>query len=455
MSTPKRDASLERQIEVALRPGEFISAEGTSDFIDGLEEVRASIDARLPKGSPLRAVEFFETFLAGCTAKTEEVDDSYGNLGDFVQALVADWVRARRAAGLDAEETIRILLRWKEKDDYGFFHEIERALDKTFNRAERAAFTNIARAQFDAELKKTCGPGRPHPYYDAPHPLRESTDRLKTLYGGGRDAQAYVDLCGIMGTSPKDCQSIARILQSRGKLEQALEWVTRGSQAELQKEWPNENAWELGTIKRELLKGLGRHEDALRHAWDEFSSHPGEFSYSDLMGCVPKAERDAWQEKAMSAAERADLDSCLDLYLKTQEWSRLAERVRRAGAAELQELPYARAVESAKKLAKQYPAEAAALYRAQALHILVEKKSRLYETALRYFAQACRCYEAAGQGEEWRRLVESTLLEHSRKYSFLPGFQRLASGEKIKREPSFLARAKKRWEGDLREEPSQ
>ncbi len=455
MSNLKRDTSLERQIEFALCPGEFISAEGTFNFIERLKTVRASIDALLPKGSPKRAVEFFETFLAGCNAKIEEVDDSYGNLGDFVQALVADWVRARRAAGLDAEETIRILLRWKAKDDYGFFHEIERALDKTFNRAERAAFTNIARAQFDAELKKTGGPGRPHPYYDAPYPLRESTDRLKTLYEGARNAQAYMDLCGIMGTSPKDCQSIARILQSRGKLEQALEWVTRGSQAELKKEWPNQDAWDLGNIKRELLKGLGRHEDALRHAWDEFRSHPGEFSYSDLMGCVPKAERDAWHAKAMNAAERADLDSCLDLYIKTQEWSRLADRVRRAGAADLQELHYDRAVDAAKKLAKEQPAEAAALYRGQALQILVEKKSRLYETALRYFAEARRCYEVVGQGEEWRRLVESTLLEHSRKYSFLPGFQRLASGEKIKRESSFLTRAKRRWKGNLHEEPSQ
>lgn len=438
------DLRLEPRIEAALCPGEFVSAQDSFNLVEDLDRVRESIAALLPKEAK-RAAALCETFLAGCAAKAEEVDDSHGNFGDFAQSLICDWVRARRAAGRDAAETVRTLLRWKAKDEHSFFYGIERQLAETFNRVERAAFTDAIRAKFDEEFKKAGGPGGPRPHYDAPYPLREATDMLKTIYESARDAPAYAELCQIMGVSPKDCERIAKILQSRGKLEQALEWVEKGLQLASQEKWPNQDAWGLGGIKRELLKGLGRREEALQLAWEEFRDHPGEYSYADLMGCVPAADRAAWHAKAMEAAETASLDSCVELYLKAREVSRLAARVGRSKDEELRELYYSKAIEAAKKLAKEHPAEAAALYRGQALHILDRKKSQLYGSAVKYFSEARRCYEAAGQGAEWRSLVESVLKEHARKQSFLAKFNPVANGEKMVRKPSFLTRAKKRW----------
>ncbi len=400
----------------------------------------------LPKEGKLAAA-LDETFLAGCAAKANDVDDSNGYFGDFAQSLVCDWVRARRAMAADAAETVQTLLRWKAKDKHSFFYGIERQLAETFNRVERAAFTNAVREQFDEECKKAGGPGRPRSYYDAPYPLREATDMLKSLYEAARDAIAYENLCNTMGVSPKDCERISRILQSRGKLEQALGWVERGLRIELQEKWPNQEARELGGIKRELLKGLGRHEEALQQAWDEFRVHPGKYSYADLMAYVPAADRAVWHGKALEAAETAALGSCVDLYLMVRDWQRLAARVRRSKDEELQGLYYSRAIDAAKKLAKEHPAEAAALYRGQALQILDRKKSQLYGSAVKYFSEARRCYEAAGQGEEWRRLIERVLQEHARKQSFLAKFKPFASGEKPAREPSFLTRAKRRWNG--------
>lgn len=440
------DPRLERRIETALCPGEFVSAQDSFDLVEDLERVRKAIAALLPKEAR-RATALCETFLAACAAKADEVDDSHGNFGDFAQSLVCDWVRARRAAGSAAAETVRTLLRWKDKDEHSFFYGIERELAETFNRVERAAFTSAIRVRFDEELKKASGPGGPRPHYDAPYPLRQATDALKTLYEAARDAAAYAELCQTMGVSPKDCERIARILQGRGKPEQALEWVEKGLQLEAQEKWPNQDAWELGSIKRELLKRLGRHEDALQQAWEEFRSHPGEYSYGDLMGCVPAADRAAWHEKAMAAAETASLDSCVELYIKTRELPRLASRVRQSKDEELRQLYYSRAIDAAKKLVKAHPAEAAALYRGQALQILDQKKSQLYGSAVKYFSEARRCYDAAGQSEEWRRLVERVLQEHARKQAFLAKFKPLASGEKVVREPSFLTRAKKRWNG--------
>ncbi|MEK7384538.1 MAG: DUF6880 family protein [Elusimicrobiota bacterium] len=439
-----RDPRLERRIEAALCPGEFISAQDSFDLVEALESVRNSIAALLPREAK-RAAALCETFLAGCSAKADEVDDSHGNFGDFAQSLICDWVRARRADGRDAAQTVQTLLRWKAKDEHSFFCRIERQLAETFNRVERAAFIGAIRARFDEELKKAGGTGGPRPHYDAPYPLREATDMLKTIYEAAKDAAAYVDLCHVMGVSPKDCERIAKILQSRGKLGQALEWGEKGLHLESQQKWPNQDASGLGGVKRELLKGLGRHQEALQQTWEEFRSHPGEYSYVDLMGCVPAADRTTWHEKAMEAAETASLGSCVELYMKARELNRLAARVSRSKDEELRGIYYSRAIDAAKKLAKEHPAEAAALYRGQAIHILDSKKSELYRSAVKYFSEARRCYEAAGQGEKWRGLVKSVLQEHSRKQSFLAKFQPLASGEKPVREPSFLTRAKRRW----------
>jgi uncharacterized Zn finger protein len=121
--------------------------------------------------------------------------------------------------------------------------------------------------------------------------------------------------------------------------------------------------------------------------------------------------------------------------------------VRRSSDAELQALYYSRAIDAAKKLKKVYPVEAAALYQGQAVQILNEKKSRLYGAAVKYLAEARQCYEKANQAETWRHLADRLLQEHARKSAFLEKFQPVASGEKPVREPSFLTRAKQRWNG--------
>ena len=438
-----RDPRLERRIEAAFCPGEFVSAQDSFDLVEALESVRKSIAALLPREAK-RAAALCETFLAGCAAKADEVDDLHGNFGTSPRASFATGCEPGGRMA-DAAQTVQTLLRWKAKDEHSFFCGIERQLAETFNRVERAAFTGAIRVKFDEELKKAGGTGGPRPHYDAPYPLREATDMLKTIYEAAKDAAAYVDLCHVMGVSPKDCERIAKILQSRGKLGQALEWVEKGLHLESQQKWPNQDASGLGGVKRELLKGLGRHQEALQQTWEEFRSHPGEYSYVDLMGCVPAADRTTWHEKAMEAAETAALGSCVELYTKARELNRLAARVSRSKDEELRGIYYSRAIDAAKKLAKEHPAEAAALYRGQAIHILDSKKSELYRSAVKYFSEARRCYEAAGQGEKWRGLVKSVLQEHSRKQSFLAKFQPLASGEKPVREPSFLTRAKRRW----------
>jgi len=89
---------IERQIQLALHPGAFIREGECFSFMSGLEEVVAITD-KLIATDPARAAALYESFRAGCHAKADELDDSSGSFGQFAQALICRWIKARQAAG--------------------------------------------------------------------------------------------------------------------------------------------------------------------------------------------------------------------------------------------------------------------------------------------------------------------------------------------------------------------
>jgi hypothetical protein len=80
-------------MEAALRPGRYISEQASLSLVNELE----SVAARIARADPERAVGLYETFIAGCYEKADEVDDSSGYLGMFGGSLFARWVIARQA----------------------------------------------------------------------------------------------------------------------------------------------------------------------------------------------------------------------------------------------------------------------------------------------------------------------------------------------------------------------
>jgi hypothetical protein len=101
--SPKVDP-IEHAIETALQPGRFIGYGASSAFVSELDGVEAEIK-RLIRSAPERATALYEAFLAGCYEKAEEIDDSLGNFGMFVESLVCGWIKARQAAEADARAT--------------------------------------------------------------------------------------------------------------------------------------------------------------------------------------------------------------------------------------------------------------------------------------------------------------------------------------------------------------
>lgn len=91
----------ESEIESAPRPGEFISYGKSFSFVRALEELAKRIDP-LIEDDPERAAGVYETFLAGCYAKTDEYDDSSGGFGNFSARRVG--TSTRRSACISRPE---------------------------------------------------------------------------------------------------------------------------------------------------------------------------------------------------------------------------------------------------------------------------------------------------------------------------------------------------------------
>ncbi len=440
---PGRRDPLETTIEVALQPGLFIAYRASWDFVSSLEEVADQLEA-LVRTDARRAVGLYETFLAGCYEKVEELDDSSGNFSMFVVRLCCGWIRARQAASADADETASLLLGRMENDPYGFTHTLERDAVKVMSKAGLADFERQVKARFEAKVAIEQTPDHVR-RRDPAYLLRRWGEILRTIYTRQRDVRAYVALCEQTQLSAQDCLAVATMLKTRRKWDETLAWVDRGLALEKKHPHGSMAGHDLVTLKRELLTKLGRHRDAIEDAWAAFREEPSTFSYDDLMRFVPKAERAAWHAKAMDTAERADLGSLIELWLETREVERLVRRLRTATDPEIEDLSHYRTEPAARRLAKSHPDVAAKVYRALGMRILSAKKSKYYDVALLHFENAKRCYERSDRPREWAALVADVRRAHHRKAGFMACFERLATGRSPSDAPSFLDRARTRW----------
>ena len=377
---------IERQIESAFRPGTFIRDGECFSFVSGLEEVAAAIDT-LVATEPVRAVALYETFLAGCHAKADELDDSSGSFGQFARDLICKWIKSRPATGADPHKTVTTLLVWMEDGPFAFCYRIEKDTAAAFDKAGLAAFEKQIRERFDAASVDPSS-----------WTYRRTAEILREIYIAQEDIQAYIGLAEQTELKPEDCLVIAKVLVP-WQPNQALGWVERGRALDREKQFRSAAAHDLDKLHRELLSKLGRADEALEGAWGDFRKHPSKFTYDDLMKFVPTTERTAWHEKALNAASGADLHCAARIIHRNEGNGAVGgpgAQVFGRGSRKGEPLCHRPA---AKRLEKNHPGLAARLWRAQGMRIVNAKKSKYYNAALLKFRAGPRLLSAGGTGD--------------------------------------------------------
>lgn len=430
---------LEQAIEAALSPGSFIPYKAAWSFVDDVQDVANDIE-KIIKKEPERAAHLFETFIAACHEKAEEIDDSSGNFGMLVDDLFRGWIKARQAGSADPDETANSLVAWMEDDPYGFCHDLDREAVNVLNKKGLDAFVRQIRSKFQTALtqedKKKHFPG---------YARRRWGGALKTLLAGQRNVDAYIALCEQTELGAKDCKAIAEMYRGRRRPEDALSWVERGLEIAQSDSRRSYGEHDLQEMKRALLAKLDRPGDALQSAWSEFEAHPSTFTYKELIRYVPAKEKNAWHQKAMETSEKADLSSQIELWLEKKESDRLVSRLRSATNEELENLSHYRTEPLARKLERSHPDIAARVYRALCFRIVNAGKSKYYDAALDNIEHAKKCYAKAGLDTDWQAVVAEVRKRHFRKKGFMSGFEDIVSDAPKTIEPPFLERAKQRW----------
>ncbi len=324
----QRDA-VESAMESALQPGRFIAWNQEGAFVSDLEEVERGV-AILTDSDPVRAAYLYEAFIAACYLKADEIHSEW-EFGNFVGELARGWIRARQAGGADRAETARTLLSWIDRDDYGFFSDLGSEAVKILDQAGLTAFETEVHVRFE----KSCG--NQGDQSDS-HSVEPWARTLRLIYAQQGSAEKYIAITERTGLTPGDCAVLARISESRRKYGDALLWTERG--IAMRKTQPSYSAegHDLDAMRRTLLRRLGREQEALESAWADFVKRPSLFGYEELMRNVPRADRVAWQDRAMEAAEQSNLEPFIELCLKAKEIDRVAKRLACTGDRELEGL---------------------------------------------------------------------------------------------------------------------
>ncbi len=301
---------VEAAIEEALCPGRYVSEHASFSLVSELE----SVAARIAGAAPERAARLYETFIAACYEKADEVDDSSGFFGTFGGSLFSRWVTARQAASADPADTVARLLAWMAKDQYGFWSHVEDDIASALDEAGRAACAGHLECLLDTGTE--------------PAFTRRQLDKLlRAVYIAQRDENAYIALAERSGLTAKDCLAMATILAGKDDPAAALTWTERGLAID--------TSYDLRAKQRELLIALGRRDEAIRREWSHFIQVPAIYSYQALMELVPETERATWHDKAIEAAIQSDasLSVLLPLLVDTKEVAHLARAHSRCGKA--------------------------------------------------------------------------------------------------------------------------
>src|ERR1035441_909180 len=168
------------EIENELMPGQFFRWDEVSELTDGLERVHEQVQALVKSGEAARAVRLYEILLTGVYAKIEEADDEC-DLAMLFHRLACGWIRARQAAGLPGEETIRQLLNWMKNDNYGFCYEIEKEAIKALDRKGRQLFIGHFQQLIEKSLPAPAN-GSPKAIFDYENDVRLPAMSLKDIY---------------------------------------------------------------------------------------------------------------------------------------------------------------------------------------------------------------------------------------------------------------------------------
>ncbi len=230
-------------------------------------------------------------------------------------------------------------------------------------------------------------------------------------------------LCEKTGTTPEDCENIAKSYKVKRKYQDALSWVEKGLKLEKKGNWGNQSSFGLTGLKQDLLNKLGRREDAFSLAWAEFKKHPSNFSYENLMKFVDKKDVKLWHQKALRKP-KMHLCPASSIFVQKPKNGTNSPNI---FPLLIPNCLKSSAITPPKKQPK--ASQKSTDWQRRKFTVpwgcasLKREKAIITDMLWNISSKACKLYEKAGRDQLWIDLVEKVRRDHFRKYSFIALFR--------------------------------
>ena len=408
---------LRRELDAAILPGGFIEYGAAWGYARGIDSALDQVEELTRKGFPDAAIEAAEHALGLLEEAFDQVDDSDGELGAIRGRAQEIHLAACEAAQPDPVQLGERLARWALRSEWEIFLEAPSAYADVLGAGGLARFEAIVDEQFKKLPRLAPGDERGTGSWSErfrPTFLKESLAAL-------RSADDVVEVIGHDLASPYQFLRAAEVLAADDRVDEALEWLSRGRAAF------GDADPRLADLTADLHHRVGRHGRAADIGWQRFTASPSLGMYQRLHEFAAAAGD--WPERRHAALEllRAQPPVAGDarsgpLWAEPPGHSLLVEVLMWEGdidaawdAAQHGGCTRRRWLEVARARATQHPADAIPVLEQEILHTIEGAKRSAYRAAAE-LAKELRGYaERADQTAEFAAWIGKVRTDNTRR----------------------------------------
>lgn len=415
---PSNLKALKDTVRKAFATGGFVDYHGMPAFVERAKGVEDLLRGLLENRRATEAADLADHALRLGIAAYEETDDSDGDLGETLHRIAVLHLEASRAASTDPEAFAESLFELMMLDEWGFFEFEECAplLEEKglvrFRTLAQAAWKKVPARQPGARRE----PGSHH---------YRITGIMEALAREDGDVDALIAVKSRDLSHSHAFMEIAKALAGANRHDEALAWAERGRSA-----FPSGLNVPLGDFLVAAYHRAGRHEDAVRIAWEDFTRHAGLDTYRRLEESAGRARIwKSWREKAhehvRAEAKRPDRSRgvwklgasgstlLVEIFLHEGDSDAALAEAKSGGCNRTVWMQLAHARE------KDHPLDAAAIYRDSIEAIVDRKNNQAYDEAAALVRKIKALMARGGQKAEFAAWRDALRVKHKAKRNFM------------------------------------
>jgi uncharacterized Zn finger protein len=420
-------ATYRRAIKNAIRTGDYVDYYSARSYARGIHRVIESIAALLEDGHAAEVIELIEYALSQIEESLGFVDDSDGRIGGCISDLQELHHRACQQTKPDAIALARRLFEWEMRSEWEFFGGAAESYADVLGQKGLAEYRRLAEAEWMHVPALQAGED------DAERFGRRFriTHIMETLARKSGDVEELITIKRRDLSHARAYLQIAETYREAGKHDEALDWAERGWKA-----FSERHDWRLGEFLADEYHRRGRHEEAMRLIWAQFTESPDLENYQKLQAHARKAGPSAWTQwreralthlrasikqqekrakhsKAYLQWREADRSELVSIFLWEKRYEEAWQEAQAGGCTDDLWMQLAALREA------DHPQDALSIYKERIAPLVEITDNAAYEQAVELLRKVRTLMQQLGRVAEFDDYLAALKVEYKRKRNFI------------------------------------